>query len=313
MAKGVSKGEAGSPARKPSTFMRDGPWSRVQSEIHQGPSLRVGLISKLEAHFNARVYTFFTSFTDQNTQIVDEDAEMLESILAVEHQGGKLLLVVSSPGGQAMAAERIVNVCRSYSNNDFEVLVPHMAKSAATMICFGASAIHMSKTAELGPVDPQVGYKDDQNQWRWISAQEYVRSYEKLLSEARSGDHPRIEPYIQQLSRYDSRFVEGLMSAQNLAEDISIRLLKSGMMKGKSEKNIRKSIDVFLTQAATSSHGRMINLGEAKDCGLNMKFVDLHSPVWNIVWELYVRSDAAMGSHGQRKKLIESAKSAVAV
>jgi hypothetical protein len=154
---------------------------------------------------------------------------------------------------------------------------------------------------------------DDQNQWRWISAQEYVRSYEKLLSEARSGDHPRIEPYIQQLSRYDSRFVEGLMSAQNLAEDISIRLLKSGMMKGKSEKNIRKSIDVFLTQAATSSHGRMINLGEAKDCGLNMKFVDLHSPVWNIVWELYVRSDAAMGSHGQRKKLIESAKSAVAV
>jgi hypothetical protein len=227
------------------SFMKDGPWVRVQAEIHQGPELRVGLIRTIEQHFDAQAYTFFTSFTDQGAQITDEDAEMLESILAVEHKGGRILLVLSSPGGQALAAERIVNVCRSYSEGEFEVLVPHMAKSAATMICFGASAIHMSRTAELGPVDPQVPYKDDQGQWRWISAQEYVRSYNKLFNEARSGEHARIEPYIQQLNRYDSRFVEGLISAQNLSENISVRLLKSGMMASKTEKDIKKAIDVF--------------------------------------------------------------------
>ena len=77
---------------------------------------------------------------------------MLESVLEVEHTSGRLVLIVNSPGGQALAAERIVNVCRAYSAGDFEVVVPHMAKSAATMICFGANRIHMSKTAQLGPV-----------------------------------------------------------------------------------------------------------------------------------------------------------------
>ena len=72
---------------------------------------------------------YFTSFRGQG-QIDDSDAEMLESVLNAEHDGGPLLLVVNSPGGQALAAERIVNICRSYSDDRFEVLVPHMAKSA---------------------------------------------------------------------------------------------------------------------------------------------------------------------------------------
>lgn len=159
------------------SFLEKSPWIRLQIEVHQGYELRAPLICKLEDQYQAKVYTFFTSFTDQQSQITDEDAEMLESLLAVEHQAGKLLLILSSPGGQALAAERIVNVCRAYSKNQFEVLVPHMAKSAATMICFGASKIHMGKTAELGPVDPQVPYKDDLGLDRWISAQEYIRSY----------------------------------------------------------------------------------------------------------------------------------------
>jgi ClpP class serine protease len=35
-----------------------------------------------------------------------------------------------------------------------------MAKSAATMICLGSNAIYMSKTSELGPIDPQVTIKE---------------------------------------------------------------------------------------------------------------------------------------------------------
>ncbi len=148
----------------------------VQREVSQAPELRTALLKKLERHFGARVVSFFTSFSKGAGQIVDADAEMLESVLEVEHTSGRLVLIVNSPGGQALAAERIVNVCRAYSAGDFEVVVPHMAKSAATMICFGANRIHMSKTAELGPVDPQVPYKDDAGNERWISAEEYVRS-----------------------------------------------------------------------------------------------------------------------------------------
>jgi hypothetical protein len=294
-------------------FGENSPFITVLNETLQTPKLRAALIRKIEEHYKAKVVTFFASFLKQEGQIVDQDAEMIESLLAVEHKGGgKLILICNSPGGLGLAAERIVNICRSYSKNNFEVIVPHMAKSAATMISFGASVIHMSRTAELGPVDPQLLYKDASDNSRFISAEEYVGSYERLLADSSSGNFQRIEPFLQQLQRYDSRLVAQLESAQNLSVDISIRLLKSGgmpQMKGQGDDDIKKKIEVFLSQKKTSSHGRMITLDEAKSCGLNVTEIDLHSEIWNHLWELYVRSNWSVNN--RCAKVIESSQSAV--
>jgi hypothetical protein len=193
---------------KPKSFT-DSPFIKVQQEANQHPDLRRHLIKKIEEVCEAKILTFFTSFQSPEAQITDNDAEMFESILAAEHGGGgKIILLINSPGGQGLAAERIVNVCRSYSDNKFEVLVPHMAKSAATMICFGASLIHMSPTAELGPVDPQVPYWMDGSDPRndppmWISAEEYIRSYDALIDRASNGKVKRLEPFIQQAAIVD--------------------------------------------------------------------------------------------------------------
>ena len=289
-------------------FGEDSPFIKIRKEVGQTSELRQSLIRQLEKVMAAKVVTFFTTFTGAG-MISNEDAEMLESILSFEQDDRKLVLVLNSPGGQGLAAERIVNVCRSYSKGQFEVIVPHMAKSAATMICFGATAIHMSRTAELGPVDPQFYYKDDKGNDIPISAEEYVRSYDMLIQDSTSGKHPRIEPYLQQLQRYDSRLVEQLKSAQNLASDISIRLLRSGMMKGRTDDQIKADIQVFLSQQKTSSHGRMISLEEAKTCGLNIKEVDLQCDTWHIVWEIYTRSNWCVSKNAA--KLIESSDSAV--
>jgi hypothetical protein len=293
----------------------DSPFQKVQQEATQHPDLRRHLIEKIEGLTGAKIIAFFTSFRNERAQIEDRDAEILESILAAEHDNGRLLMILNSPGGQALAAERIVNVCRSYTANKFEVLVPHMAKSAATMICFGASLIHMSPTAELGPVDPQVpfymdGADPDSDPPVWISAEEYIRSYDNLISRASSGKAKRLEPFLQQLSRYDDRHIERLRSVQKLSEDISVRLLSSLMMKGKAERTIRKSIEVFLSQTRTSSHGRMINHDEAKKCGLKVKSVDLKSELWQLVWELFIRADWALEQRG-RLKLLETSVSAL--
>lgn len=278
-------------------------------EVRQRSDLRSPIIKKLEALYKAKVVSFFTSFTEYGVQITDDDAEMLESVLAAEHNGESLFLIVNSPGGQALAAERIVNVCREYSGSRFTVVVPHMAKSAATMICFGADSIRMSKTAELGPVDPQVTYKDESGTPRGLSAEEYIRSYNKLITESTSGSAKRIEPYLQQLSRFDARYIEFLLSAQALSRDISVRLLKSGMMSTLPEKAIADKIDVFLSQEKTSSHGRMINHQGALGCGLKVELIDLYSNEWNLLWELYVRSDWAVSN--TCKKLIESSSASI--
>lgn len=291
------------------SFRAASAFMKVGRETQQFPEQRQPLLKKLAKQFDANVVSFFTSFTKPNVQIIDADAEMLESLLAVEHSDGKLVLILNSPGGQALAAERIVNVCRAYSGGQFEVVIPHMAKSAATMICFGANTIHMSKTAELGPVDPQVSYKDDAGNEKWISAQEYVRSYKKLVVQASGGEFPRIEPFLQQLNRMDAREIEAMESAQALSADISVQLLKSGMMSALPEADIRTKIERFLSQTETRSHGRMINHTGAVASGLNVNILDLHSDIWNTLWELFVRSDWSVSN--VCNKIIETPTSSV--
>jgi hypothetical protein len=309
----MAKKPIGQPAATSARSFQDSPFIKVVQETNQSPELRKHLIKKLGDLFQAKVISYFTSFNRERAQINDEDAEMLESVLSSEHDGGKLVLVVNSPGGQALAAERIANVCRAYSANNFEVLVPHMAKSAATLICFGASIIHLSKTSELGPVDPQIAYRPDNagpdDPPTWISAEEYIRSYDKLISSATSGKAKRIEPFLQQLARYDARYIERLRSLQNLSGDISVRLLKSLMMPRKSERAIRDAIDVFLSQTRTRLHGRMINYKEASDCGLKTNLLDLRSEKWQVAWELFVRSDWSVSHNCD--KIIETSQSAV--
>lgn len=95
------------------------PWASLHSETTQDYGLRRPLIAKIEKHFECQVYTFFTSFVSSAQEgICDNDAEMLENVLSAEHKGGPSLLIINSPGGQALAAERIVNVCRAYSEKN---------------------------------------------------------------------------------------------------------------------------------------------------------------------------------------------------
>ncbi len=287
------------------------PWSRVSEEIAQGWALRKQLIAEIERQVRGKVIVYFTSFGSANGMITDSDAEMIENILSAEHDRGRIVMILNSAGGFGLAAERLVNVCRTYSAGNFEVIVPHMAKSAATLVCFGASRIHMSPTAELGPVDPQVRYYDDNGKEQWISAEEYVRSYDDLMDKATSGDAPRIEPLLQQLARYDARYIEKLRSAQTLSRNISVKLLQSGMMLNRPEKWIEKKILPFLLQKETSSHGRMIAMAEARGYGLKIKSIDIRSRLWSSIWELYIRAGYVVSS--RCGKILESSLSSVSV
>jgi hypothetical protein len=293
---------------KPSS--QDSPLMRVSQEVFQRWELRREYIGKIENELDGKVIVFFTSFYDEDIMINDKDAEMIENILSSEHKGGKIILVLNSAGGLALAAERIVNLCRAYSGNKFEVIVPHMAKSAATLICFGASQIHMSQTAELGPVDPQVPYlNNDMGKKTMISAEEYVRSYDELMAKAISGKAQHLEALLQQLTRYDARYMEQLRSAQELTKSISVKLLKSGIMSQFSAKAIEKKIKPFLLQKQTRAHGRMITITEGRECGLKIKEIPLRSELWNCLWQLFIRADWVVSSHS--RKVLETTTSAL--
>ena len=66
-----------------------------------------------------------------------------------------LELLVHSPGGHANVAYRLAKYFRGHCKK-LNILIPMMAKSAATLFCLNADAVYMGEFAELGPLDAQL-------------------------------------------------------------------------------------------------------------------------------------------------------------
>ena len=221
----------------------------INTEISQSADTRKRHFRRAEKYLDGRkLVSFFTSF-NYAVEIKDEDCDMLQSVLQQLNLSKGLAIMISSPGGDGMAAERIVNTCRAYSGTgDYWALVPAKAKSAATIVCMGASRIYMAPSSELGPVDPQI-LKVEDGRRKAFSAHNLVQGYNRLFNEAKKTKGP-IEPFLQQLSHYDDREITTYRSLIDLAENISVKVLKTGMLKRVAEKNIKKKIEMFLNPAA---------------------------------------------------------------
>ena len=130
--------------------------SRVMAEENQGHVTRKALFSPIEKHLGRPFISFFTSFI-QPVQIEPIDVDVIEGmLLSMDLQNG-LALIISSPGGSELTAERIINLCRQHSGKrEYWAIIPSRAKSAATMICMGASKVLMGPASEPGPIDPQL-------------------------------------------------------------------------------------------------------------------------------------------------------------
>jgi hypothetical protein len=70
-------------------------------------------------------------------------------------KGGTLEILLHSGGGHANVAYRLAKYFRSHCKR-LNILIPMMAKSAATLLCLNADTIYMGEFAELGPLDAQL-------------------------------------------------------------------------------------------------------------------------------------------------------------
>jgi membrane-bound ClpP family serine protease len=78
----------------------------------------------------------------------------LEELLYNADPSLDLHLILVSPGGDGETAVRMVRSIQARCK-ELTVIVPDIAKSAATILCLGAHRILMGPTSDLGPVDPQ--------------------------------------------------------------------------------------------------------------------------------------------------------------
>lgn len=117
---------------------------------------RIKSYVKLEEILKSKVIVYITGdrqgFEAQiNEDVIDLFINQLDKIGIVE----KISLYLYTRGGNTAAAWNIVNLVRQYCDM-LEVVVPHKAHSAGTLISIGANSIIMTKQATLGPIDPSI-------------------------------------------------------------------------------------------------------------------------------------------------------------
>jgi hypothetical protein len=222
---------------------------------------------------------------------------MLEGILSQSAPERPLLLLLNSNGGLPLSAERLVHVARTYAPKDFYTMVIQKAKSAATMVCLGSDKIIMTKTAELGPIDPQIVVGNERA--RRISVDSYLDAYNNLMKQLSMLDMNTANPVglLHQLERFDAAHVEEMRKVQQLGIDITTRFLGAYMMKGEPKRRISSVVQQFSSSSMHKSHGRPIWATEAKDAGLNVDIVEQGSDVWMASYELVARYDHLCQMH----------------
>jgi len=287
------------------------------------------------------VVCLFTSFRFWDGMIDDEAREVLERAIETIKPGKGLALILDSPGGYPLAADRIVRVCRSLSGKKgFVCLVPGAAKSAATMIAMGAREIHMGPTSELGPIDPQTIFHGTKGPMT-IALAVIVDSYDELIGRLspdgasstgrRKGlyDDP-IEQgrkdgtrYVaagsplalairDQLKRFDAHLVAQFRHDIELSRDLAVKYLSTGAMEGLEESEIERRIKRFLLPAIAKNHGTPIYAEVAEASGLKVKILEHGSIELKIIRSIR----AALVDEMQQSRLaicVESASSSWAI
>jgi hypothetical protein len=171
-------------------------------------------------------------------------------------QINKLDLFIDSGGGDIDAACKMVKLLRQYSNK-FSVIVPFMAKSAATLIALNADELIMCKAGELGVADPQV---------REPITGTYVPAHS--IKEAISFIEEVNDPYVK-LSLAD-KLPPLLIGAFRDAQSAGKQYIAEALEKlcDKKEEAIHTFTEKYL------SHGYPIDRNLCKDVGLNVIFPD---------------------------------------
>jgi hypothetical protein len=199
-------------------------------------------------------------------------------------KGTPIALLVESPGGQAASAYGIAKVLRRRCGS-FVAIVPSWAKSAATLLCLGASEIIMAEHAQLGPLDVQIFDRDREER---SSALNETQSLERLHAAALAAFDqtmfllgPRTKKRIEFLLPHALKFTAEMMRPLlekvdvvqytarlrdlKVAEEYAIRLLQPAM-----DQETAETVAGHLVEAYPE-HGFPIDYDEALDVGLNVK------------------------------------------
>ncbi|HET6921232.1 MAG TPA: hypothetical protein VFI46_17475 [Jiangellaceae bacterium] len=143
----ASGGEANKLPRRDGASDRRGGRTHLFVAQHSERYVRQQIIKEYEERTGAALIVVIDA-------LFNSSVTLLEELLTGASAKQPLHVLLSSPGGDGEVAVRLVRAMQARCA-ELTIIVPDMAKSAATILCLGADYILMSPASDLGPVDPQ--------------------------------------------------------------------------------------------------------------------------------------------------------------
>ena len=245
------------------------------------------LIKKIQKITGRRLVLYITSPNIPGAMITRQDVFGFEDILSNCNHSNKGDLLINSPGGEPNAAEKILMMLKKHFCEEFNVIVPDYAKSAATMISLGSDKIMMGYSAELGPIDPQLQIKLGQPA---IPAQAFLSGLEHIRKRVKDKRNPDpVSIYLPMLNKINPELISICQNAIDHSKQVAEKWLLENML-SKNKSQAKKVAKLLSEGKEYKSHGKVINYDEAKNnLKLNVELIDKESELWKLVWEVYCR------------------------
>ncbi len=192
--------------------------------------------------------------------------------------GADLDLIVHSPGGSVEAAESIGEYLRQ-SFNHIRIFVPHMAMSAAALLCLIGNEIHLAAHSYLGPIDPQFLLQTAYG-YRWVPAQAILEQFEQARV-ACLNDPNEYTVWADMLRQYGPGLLVECKNASDLSESVAKYWLSLYMFNGlptqDRERYSQEIAGYFANHSTHLTHARGIYAEELREFNDKFAVYDLDS------------------------------------
>ena len=257
-------------------------WSGILQELSQTvppqfDPIRRRYLRQYSEHVGRSTILYATSFTQNKAadpQIISINDEDVQGLMEVTQGlgGGTLDIILHSPGGSIDAVEGFVDYLRSRFDN-IRVVVPHLAMSAATMICCASDEIFMGKHSFLGPVDPQFFLPTSFGP-RPVAAQALLDQFKKAMDDC--ADPQKINGWIPILGQYGPDLLIKAENSLSLSRELVATWLQKYMFAGEADAETKgKEIaETLADHGLHKSHGRHFSRERVSDIGLKVNFLE---------------------------------------
>ncbi|MGH7728498.1 MAG: SDH family Clp fold serine proteinase [Vulcanimicrobiaceae bacterium] len=219
-------------------------------------------------------------------QIALHGTTFFQELLADVSGSPDLHVVVNSMGGDGETAIRMVRAAQSRCRR-LTVIVPDLAKSAATLFAIGGHSIVMGPASDLGPVDPQLVLPGATSP-RLVAAKDIVEAVRFATEQVQAA--PDTYPiHASLLGEISATLLQQAKSALARSGDLLLEALRSNPDRTEPDiKRLEQRLKPALIDSA-HSHGATFGATAAEAVGLPVERLHPENEQWQRIWALWTR------------------------